>query len=200
MYTWSSYCICMFYDIFFIHLYNFFNQLGLLCSCQKVYYRAGESPTVGREVLRRCCWSQVQCGGKRNVFPESLLWEEKTTKSAYFTFPTVLKCFIKWRCATCFKAGACLREWDNVWRKSSPLPSPPGRFVPRVSESSMFWNGFLWDLLWFCGKEMTNIVFVGFAYCSRKSRIQFDLTYAFRVWYFYIQYVLCTCRNNLRHC
>lgn len=28
--------------------------------------------------------------------------------------------------------------------------------------------------------------------CCRRGRIQFNLTYAFRVWYFYIQYVLCT--------
>lgn len=34
----------------------------------------------------------------------------------------------------------------------------------------------------------------------KKKQNTVDLTYAFRVWYFYIRYVRCTCRNNLKHC
>lgn len=36
-----------------------------------------------------CVW-----GRKKNVFPESLLSEEDTTKSAYFMFPTMLNALL----------------------------------------------------------------------------------------------------------
>lgn len=64
-----------------------------------------------------------------------------------------------------------------MWEKYTPT----GRLVPWMSESSTFEVGFSRILFDCVEKETTTVVFVGFAYCSRKSRIQFDLTYAFRV-------------------
>lgn len=91
--------ICMFFDLFFINLYNFFNQLRpvVFVSKRKVYYRAKRKRVQQRG--RESCWDAVveaKCnvgaGRGRMCFPESLLTvrREKTTKSAYFTFPTML--------------------------------------------------------------------------------------------------------------
>lgn len=126
-------CICMFYDNFFINLYNFFNQLGLLCSCQKKSTIGEKEFNNEMKLLKQsamCFWR-----GKRMCFRK--VWEERTTKSAYFLFPTTLNALlsevvphVKGR-SLVEKVGQCMEK------------TPPGRSVPRVSESSMFGNGVL---------------------------------------------------------
>lgn len=149
------------------------------------------------------CYLLSAMWAERKVFGGGSLRAGRTTESAYFVFPTTLNALFGevvphvWGRSLVEKVGQCGRKKATPSTPTPPAPRPlsaPGEWEQHV------WTWFISDHLWLCGKEMTNVVFVGFAYCFRKSRIQFDLTYAFRVWYFYIQYVLCTCRNNLRHC
>ena len=110
----------------------FLTSLGLLCLCQrKVYYRAKRNEFNNgdeKKLLRRRCWSQVQCGSGsgRMCFPESLLTvrREKTTKSAYFTLPNDVKCFMRWSRATCWRAGARLRK-SGTARGGGKQPAGP---------------------------------------------------------------------------
>lgn len=76
-----------------------------------------------------------------------------------------------------FKTGAWWKKWDSV-RMEEMLP---GCFVPWVSESSMFEKSFYRIIFDSVQRRELTLYFVGLLIVLEKSRIQFDLTYAFRV-------------------
>lgn len=217
MYTLSYYCIRMFSDIFFIHLY-FFNKLGLLSLCQnkKKPYHTSE----GLDYTLLCAWcghtengtstvqahnalgvqlfsvgntsgqlsispawglkdacSYVHISGWKNVSTESMqLWWEHlkrlsgTIKNVYVHCSQTYS--MLYRVKVC---GRWKRRMDDEWQYCIwSLCAIADRETPRF------------DLGFYrmCGKEMTNCI-CWVVNCFSRRRIQFDLTYAFRVWYFY---------------
>lgn len=109
-------------------------------------------------------------GGKKNVFPESLLWEEKDFQECLFYVPNYVKCFIKWSCATRLRQELGFEKVGWWVRKH-----PSGRLVPWVRESAAcFEMGFYRIFSDSVEKETTNIVFVGLLTVLEKA--EYSLT------------------------
>lgn len=74
----------------------FFNQLGLLCLCQKVDYRAKREFNNGMESTAMLLLKlSAMWGEKKNVFPGKFAVRGKDYQECLFYVPNYVKCFIK---------------------------------------------------------------------------------------------------------
>lgn len=79
----------MFYDIFFINLYSFFNQLGLLCLCQKVKKKRVQQWDEKQQLLKPSAMWDKECVSRKFAV------RRKDCRECLFYVPNYVKCFIK---------------------------------------------------------------------------------------------------------